>query len=60
MEHGTAEYQQALQRLARGREELLWDIATDPSVSSADYTTDRSAAPCCDARHPVCRCHMPS
>ncbi|XP_029933463.1 arylsulfatase G [Myripristis murdjan] len=58
LDSGSPEYQRALDRIAEGREELLWDIATDQSVSTADYTTDQSAAPCCDPRHPVCRCHM--
>ncbi|KAF7657515.1 hypothetical protein LDENG_00026250 [Lucifuga dentata] len=53
---GTPEYQAAAERVARRREELLWDIATDPSVSTADYTTDQSAAPCCDPQQAVCRC----
>ncbi|XP_071782879.1 arylsulfatase G [Centroberyx gerrardi] len=58
LETRTPEYQEALERIARGREGLLWDIATDQSVSTADYTTDQSAAPCCDPRHTACRCHM--
>ncbi|XP_068439184.1 arylsulfatase G-like isoform X1 [Clinocottus analis] len=53
----TAEYQAIAERVARGREKLLWDIATDKSVSTADYRTDISAAPCCDPTHAVCRCH---
>lgn len=57
MENGTHEYQEALERIARAREELLWDIATDQSVSVADYTTDQLAAPCCDHKHVACRCH---
>nr|XP_020503787.1 arylsulfatase G [Labrus bergylta] len=52
----TPEYQAAALRIARRREELLWDIATDESVSTADYSTDDSAAPCCDPGHAVCRC----
>ncbi|CAJ1080765.1 arylsulfatase G [Xyrichtys novacula] len=52
----TLEYQAAAERITRGREELLWDIATDQSVSTADYSTDDSAAPCCNPRHAVCRC----
>ncbi|XP_047464114.1 arylsulfatase G [Mugil cephalus] len=53
----TPEYKAAAERIARRREELLWDIATDKSVSTADYRTDESAAPCCDPRQAVCRCH---
>eukprot|EP00064_Thunnus_orientalis_P014914 superscaffoldBa00002672_g14961 len=53
---GTPEYQAAAERITRRREELLWDIATDKSVSAADYTTDESAAPCCDPTQAVCRC----
>ncbi|KAM9336525.1 arylsulfatase G [Symphorus nematophorus] len=52
----TPEYQAAAERITRRREELLWDIATDESVSMADYSTDESAAPCCDPGQPVCRC----
>lgn len=58
LEAETAEYQAVAKRIARRREELLWDIATDKSVSTADYTTEESAAPCCDPRRPVCRCLM--
>lgn len=54
---GTPEYKAVAERIARRREELLWDIATDKSVSTADYRTDKSAAPCCDPRQAVCRCH---
>ncbi|KAM3860099.1 arylsulfatase G [Diretmus argenteus] len=57
LETGTPEHQEAMERIARRREELFWDIATDQSVSTADYTTDQSAAPCCDPQHPACRCH---
>lgn len=57
MDPGTAEYQEVADRMARGRETLLWDIATDKSVSTADYSTDGSAAPCCNPTRPVCRCH---
>uniref|UniRef100_A0A8C4NPQ6 Arylsulfatase G n=1 Tax=Dicentrarchus labrax TaxID=13489 RepID=A0A8C4NPQ6_DICLA len=57
LEVKTPEYQAVADRIARRREELLWDIATDKSVSTADYSTDESAAPCCDHRQPVCRCH---
>ncbi|XP_029311793.1 arylsulfatase G [Cottoperca gobio] len=53
----TPEYQAAAQRIARRREKLLWDIATDKSVSAADYSTDASAAPCCEPGQAACRCH---
>ncbi|KAK2820774.1 hypothetical protein Q5P01_023733 [Channa striata] len=53
---GTAEYQAVAERISRRREELLWDIATDESVATADYSTDKSAAPCCDPKQAVCRC----
>nr|XP_020462007.1 arylsulfatase G [Monopterus albus]XP_020462008.1 arylsulfatase G [Monopterus albus] len=56
LEAGTPEYQAVAESIARKREELLWDIATDRSVSTADYSTDQSAAPCCDLRQAVCRC----
>lgn len=52
----TTEYQVVAERIARRREKLLWDIATDKSVSIADYRTDESAAPCCDLTQTVCRC----
>ncbi|KAK7919801.1 hypothetical protein WMY93_011085 [Mugilogobius chulae] len=56
----THECQEVVDRMARGREKLLWDIATDASVSKADYSTDKTAAPCCDPTLPVCRCHLKS
>ncbi|XP_035001826.1 arylsulfatase G isoform X1 [Hippoglossus stenolepis] len=59
LDAGTPEYRAAAERIACGREELLWDIATDESVSAADYSTDKSAAPCCDPGRAVCRCHPP-
>ncbi|XP_036936367.1 arylsulfatase G isoform X2 [Acanthopagrus latus] len=58
LEVETPEYQAVAERIARRREELLWDIASDESVSTADYSTDESAAPCCDPSLPVCRCDM--
>ncbi|KAI3364974.1 hypothetical protein L3Q82_001137 [Scortum barcoo] len=57
LEVGTPEYQVVAERIARRREELLWDIATDKSVSTADYSTEQSAVPCCDPTQPVCRCY---
>lgn len=57
LEARTPEYQVVAERIARRREELLWDIATDQSVSTADYSMDESAEPCCDPRRAVCRCH---
>lgn len=60
LQSDTPEYEAVAQRVARKREELLWDIATDTSVSTADYSTDDSAAPCCDQTHAVCRCHTVS
>ncbi|XP_029954539.1 arylsulfatase G [Salarias fasciatus] len=56
LETGTPEYRAVAERISRTREQLLWDIATDPSASAADYDTDASAAPCCDPWRPVCRC----
>uniref|UniRef100_A0A3Q4AGU0 Arylsulfatase G n=1 Tax=Mola mola TaxID=94237 RepID=A0A3Q4AGU0_MOLML len=53
---GTPEYQAVVEQITRRREELLWDIATDESVSTADYSIDESLAPCCDPRRTVCRC----
>uniref|UniRef100_A0A3P9Q5G9 Arylsulfatase G n=1 Tax=Poecilia reticulata TaxID=8081 RepID=A0A3P9Q5G9_POERE len=57
LQFATAEYRVIAERVARKREELLWDIATDGSVSTADYSQDELAAPCCDRREAVCRCH---
>ncbi|XP_043959532.1 arylsulfatase G isoform X2 [Gambusia affinis] len=57
LQFATAEYRAIAERVARKREELLWDIATDGSVSTADYSQDELAAPCCDRRQAVCRCH---
>ncbi|XP_068161875.1 arylsulfatase G [Antennarius striatus] len=53
----SPDYQAAMERISQKREELLWDIATDTSVSVADYSTDTSAVPCCNPEHAVCRCH---
>ncbi|KAM4715655.1 arylsulfatase G isoform 1-T2 [Anableps anableps] len=57
LQFDTPEYRAIAERVARKREELLWDIATDGSVSTADYSQDELAAPCCDRRQAVCRCH---
>ncbi|XP_053269135.1 arylsulfatase G isoform X1 [Pleuronectes platessa] len=59
LDAGTPGYRAVAERIARGRSELLWDIATDGSVSAADYSTDQSVAPCCDPGRAVCRCHPP-
>ncbi|KAJ7984787.1 hypothetical protein DPEC_G00358400 [Dallia pectoralis] len=53
----TDEYREVAERGMRAREALLYDIATDPLISTADYTIDQSAAPCCDPRHTSCRCN---
>lgn len=53
---GTPEYRAIAEKIASRREKLLWNIATDKSVSKANYNTDQSAVPCCDPRRPVCRC----
>lgn len=52
----TPEYVATAERISSRREALLWDIATDKSVSEADYSTDPTFAPCCDPSRPVCRC----
>lgn len=52
----TPEYLAVAERISSRTEALLWDIATDKSVSEADYSTDPSFAPCCDPSQPVCRC----
>ncbi|XP_067344213.1 arylsulfatase G isoform X2 [Channa argus] len=54
----SPEYQAVAERISRQREKLLWDIATDKSVSTADYSKNKAAAPCCDPKQAVCRCHM--
>ncbi|XP_054877091.1 arylsulfatase G [Poeciliopsis prolifica] len=56
LQFATAEYRAIAERVARKREELLWDIATDGSVSTADYSQDELAAPCCDRTQAMCRC----
>lgn len=56
LEVSTPEYQEVVEQITRRREELLWDIATDESVSTANYNTDKSAAPCCDPQQAICRC----
>lgn len=56
LQFDTPEYRAIAHRIALKREELLWDIATDSSVSTADYDQDELAAPCCDHRQAVCRC----
>lgn len=56
LDPGTSAYKEIADRMSRAREELLWDITND-TVSTADYSTDPSAAPCCDHKQPVCRCN---
>lgn len=56
LESSAAEYWAVVEQITRRREELLWDIATDRSVSTANYNTDGSAVPCCDPQQAVCRC----
>ncbi|MED6287579.1 hypothetical protein CHARACLAT_017817, partial [Characodon lateralis] len=57
LQFDTPDYRAIAWRVAHKRDELLWDIATDRSVSSADYSQDELAAPCCDRTKAVCRCH---
>ncbi|XP_068610341.1 arylsulfatase G-like [Brachionichthys hirsutus] len=57
LEVESPEYKAAMERIAQKREELLWDIATDTSVSVADYSIDSSAVPCCNPGRAACRCH---
>uniref|UniRef100_A0A671P9M5 Arylsulfatase G n=1 Tax=Sinocyclocheilus anshuiensis TaxID=1608454 RepID=A0A671P9M5_9TELE len=52
----SEEYRSVLKEVEREREALLWDIATD-KVSSADYTVNSAAVPCCQPHNPACRCH---
>lgn len=56
LEKSTPGYWAVVEQITRRREELLWDIATDKSVSTANYNTDESAVPCCDPQQAVCRC----
>uniref|UniRef100_H2V0E1 Arylsulfatase G n=1 Tax=Takifugu rubripes TaxID=31033 RepID=H2V0E1_TAKRU len=56
LEVSTPEYQEVVKQVIRRREVLFWDIATDESVSTANYNTDKSAAPCCDPQQAICRC----
>lgn len=56
LESSTPEYWAVVEQITRRREELLWDIATDKSVSTANYNIDESAMPCCDPQQVVCRC----
>lgn len=56
LDSSTPEYRAVVEQITRRREELLWDIATDKSVSTANYNTDESAVPCCDPQQAVCRC----
>ncbi|CAL8260579.1 unnamed protein product [Arctogadus glacialis] len=60
LDAGAPDYQEVLGKVTKAREELLWDIATDQSVSVADYTQDQSAAPCCDPQRASCRCPGPA
>lgn len=55
LDQATREYQAALEVVQRERESVLWDIATH-SKSTADYSTEKSAAPCCNHALPACRC----
>ncbi|XP_077595260.1 arylsulfatase G [Stigmatopora nigra] len=59
LKFGTPEYQATAQRVARLREDILWDVATDQSVPTADYAIDESCVPCCEATRPSCRCFSP-
>lgn len=52
----SEEYRSLLKEVEGEREALLWDIATD-KVSSADYSVNPAAVPCCQSHNPACRCH---
>uniref|UniRef100_A0A8D0H2M5 Arylsulfatase G n=1 Tax=Sphenodon punctatus TaxID=8508 RepID=A0A8D0H2M5_SPHPU len=51
----AAEYQAVLPEITRALSAVLQDIATD-NVSTADYSHDPTAIPCCNPQHVVCRC----
>lgn len=59
LDPASEEYQLVTREVARAREMLLWDIATD-NVSTADYTVSQSAVPCCQPQNPACRCNSPN
>ncbi|KAL0983899.1 hypothetical protein UPYG_G00134520 [Umbra pygmaea] len=59
LDPNTAEYRKVEEKARMGREALLYDIATDQSISTANYAIDQSAGPCCNPTHRCCRCTVP-
>uniref|UniRef100_A0A452H2T3 Sulfatase N-terminal domain-containing protein n=1 Tax=Gopherus agassizii TaxID=38772 RepID=A0A452H2T3_9SAUR len=51
----AGEYCAVLPVITRALTDFLQDIATD-NVSTADYSHDPAAMPCCNPQHIVCRC----
>ncbi|XP_042696923.2 arylsulfatase G isoform X3 [Chrysemys picta bellii] len=51
----AGEYQAVLPAITGALTDFLQDIATD-NVSTADYSHDPAATPCCNPQHIVCRC----
>ncbi|XP_030390018.1 arylsulfatase G isoform X8 [Gopherus evgoodei] len=51
----AGEYRAVLPVITRALTDFLQDIATD-NVSTADYSHDPAAMPCCNPQHIVCRC----
>ncbi|XP_065419767.1 arylsulfatase G isoform X11 [Chrysemys picta bellii] len=53
----AGEYQAVLPAITGALTDFLQDIATD-NVSTADYSHDPAATPCCNPQHIVCRCQV--
>ncbi|KYO30949.1 arylsulfatase G isoform A [Alligator mississippiensis] len=51
----SSEYQAVFPAVNRAFADILQDIATD-NVSTADYSRNPAATPCCNPQHVVCRC----
>ncbi|XP_019371917.1 PREDICTED: arylsulfatase G isoform X2 [Gavialis gangeticus] len=51
----SSEYQAMFPAVTRAFANILQDIATD-NVSTADYSRNPAATPCCNPQHVVCRC----
>ncbi|XP_032653037.1 arylsulfatase G isoform X2 [Chelonoidis abingdonii] len=51
----AGEYRAVLPVITRALTDFLQDIATD-NVSTADYSHEPAAVPCCNPQHTVCRC----
>lgn len=55
---GSEEYKQMLPLISQAMADLHEDIRTD-NISTADYSQDPSAAPCCNPMLAACRCEEP-